>query len=51
MRNGVPKFGNDDPYVDDLAVKIMDDFPRNVAGKTLKRDMRSPYWEGKEAKI
>lgn len=31
-------------------VKIMDDFPRNVAGKTLKREMRDPYWEGKGVK-
>jgi long-chain acyl-CoA synthetase len=29
-------------------VIIMDDFPRNVAGKTLKREMRKPYWEGKQ---
>jgi acyl-CoA synthetase (AMP-forming)/AMP-acid ligase II len=28
-------------------VVIMDDFPRNVAGKTLKREMRAPYWEGR----
>jgi acyl-CoA synthetase (AMP-forming)/AMP-acid ligase II len=27
-------------------VVIKDDFPRNVAGKTLKREMRAPYWEG-----
>jgi acyl-CoA synthetase (AMP-forming)/AMP-acid ligase II len=26
-------------------VVIMEDFPRNVAGKTLKREMRKPYWE------
>ncbi len=30
---------------------IMTDFPRSVAGKTLKRVMRDPYWEDKEAKI
>ena len=27
------------------AVKIMDDFPRNVAGKTLKREMRDAFWK------
>jgi len=27
-------------------VVFMDDFPRNVAGKTLKREMKKPYWEG-----
>jgi acyl-CoA synthetase (AMP-forming)/AMP-acid ligase II len=26
-------------------VVIMEDFPRNVAGKTLKRVMREPYWK------
>lgn len=33
------------------AVIIMDDFPRNVAGKTLKRVMRDQYWAGKDTKI
>jgi len=33
------------------AVLIMDDFPRNVAGKTLKREMREEYWEGRETKL
>ena len=32
-------------------VVIMKDFPRNAAGKTLKREMREPYWEGREQKI
>ena len=32
-------------------VVFMDDFPRNVAGKTLKREMRAPYWEGWETKL
>ena len=27
------------------AVVIMDDFPRSTAGKTLKREMRAPYWK------
>jgi hypothetical protein len=30
---------------------LMDDFPRNAAGKTLKREMRAPFWAGREAKI
>ncbi len=30
---------------------IKEDFPRSVAGKTLKRTMREPYWAGKETKI
>ena len=32
-------------------VLIMADFPRNAAGKTLKREMREPYWAGRETKI
>ena len=27
------------------AVKIMDDFPRNVAGKTLTRELRDAFWK------
>ena len=30
------------------AVVILKDFPRSVAGKTLKRVMRESYWEGQE---
>ncbi len=30
-------------------VVIKDEFPRNVAGKTLKRVMRGPYWKGHDA--
>lgn len=32
-------------------VAIMDEFPRNVAGKTLKRVMRESYWKGREKKL
>jgi acyl-CoA synthetase (AMP-forming)/AMP-acid ligase II len=32
-------------------VVIMDDFPRSAAGKTLKREMREPYWAARERKI
>ena len=32
-------------------VIVMDDFPRNAAGKTLKREMRAPFWEGRDRKI
>ena len=28
-------------------VLILDEFPRNAAGKTLKRELRAPYWEGR----
>jgi acyl-CoA synthetase (AMP-forming)/AMP-acid ligase II len=32
-------------------VIVLDDFQRNAAGKTLKRDLRAPFWEGREKKI
>jgi acyl-CoA synthetase (AMP-forming)/AMP-acid ligase II len=32
-------------------VVIMEDFPRNVAGKTLKRVMREDYWEDRDTKL
>ena len=32
-------------------VVIMEDFPRNVAGKTLKRVMREEYWKEKGTKL
>jgi acyl-CoA synthetase (AMP-forming)/AMP-acid ligase II len=33
------------------SVVIMDDFPRSTAGKTLKREMREPYWKDAGRKI
>ncbi len=32
-------------------VLLMADFPRNAAGKTLKRELRAPYWQGRDAKV
>ncbi len=32
-------------------VSIRDEFPRNAAGKTLKRELRAPFWEGRESRI
>jgi acyl-CoA synthetase (AMP-forming)/AMP-acid ligase II len=32
-------------------VLLMDDFPRNAAGKTLKREMRAAFWEGRGRKV
>jgi acyl-CoA synthetase (AMP-forming)/AMP-acid ligase II len=32
-------------------VVIMRDFPRSAAGKTLKRELRAPYWARRERKI
>jgi long-chain acyl-CoA synthetase len=32
-------------------VAIMADFPRSAAGKTLKRELRDPYWADRDRKI
>ena len=32
-------------------VVIMEDFPRNVAGKIFKREMCEPYWEVKDIRF
>ncbi len=32
-------------------VRIMEDFPRSAAGKTLKRILREPYWAGRDEKM
>jgi acyl-CoA synthetase (AMP-forming)/AMP-acid ligase II len=32
-------------------VIVLDAFPRNAAGKTLKRELRAPFWEGHDRKI
>ena len=33
------------------SVDIIDLLPRNPTGKILKRDLRKPYWEGRESTI
>ena len=32
-------------------VIVLDEFPRNAAGKTLKRELRAPFWEARDRKI
>jgi hypothetical protein len=32
-------------------VIVYEDFPRNAAGKTLKREMRAPFWAGRDRTI
>ena len=32
-------------------VLVLDEFPRNTAGKTLKRELRAPFWEGRAKPI
>jgi acyl-CoA synthetase (AMP-forming)/AMP-acid ligase II len=31
--------------------EFVDEFPRNATGKVLKRELRRPYWEGKERNV
>ncbi|MDI6747939.1 MAG: AMP-binding protein [Rhodocyclaceae bacterium] len=33
------------------AAIILPEFPRNAAGKTLKRNMRDPYWAGRDKQL
>ena len=33
------------------SVDIMDELPRNPSGKVLKKDLRAPYWEGRERQV
>ncbi len=33
------------------AVKFIPALPRNPSGKTLKRELREPYWEGRDTRI
>jgi long-chain acyl-CoA synthetase len=32
-------------------VSFHDEFPRDSAGKLVKRLLRDPYWEGRAAKV
>jgi long-chain acyl-CoA synthetase len=32
-------------------VDLLDEFPRNAAGKILKRELRERYWQGRGSKI
>lgn len=38
-------------YQTPKSVKFIDALPRNPSGKVLKRELREPYWEGRESKI
>ena len=33
------------------SVTVVDDLPRNATGKVLKRQLREPFWAGREATI
>lgn len=32
-------------------VLVLEDFPRNAAGKILKRELRDPFWAGRQSRI
>jgi acyl-CoA synthetase (AMP-forming)/AMP-acid ligase II len=33
------------------SVDVLDALPRNPTGKILKRDLRAPYWQGKDRAV
>jgi len=33
------------------SIALVDELPRNPSGKVLKRELRAPYWEGKERSV
>ncbi|MDN5930362.1 MAG: hypothetical protein L0I24_04755 [Pseudonocardia sp.] len=33
------------------SVDVLDELPRNPTGKVLKKDLRKPYWEGKDRQV
>ncbi|MGI8815248.1 MAG: AMP-binding enzyme [Pseudonocardia sp.] len=33
------------------SVDVLGELPRNPAGKILKRDLRAPYWEGRDRQV
>ena len=32
-------------------VDVIDRMPRNASGKLLKRELRKPYWEGRQRQV
>ncbi|MEN9629744.1 MAG: hypothetical protein RJA10_2971 [Pseudomonadota bacterium] len=39
------------PYKCPKTVDLMDQLPRNPTGKILKKDLRKPYWEGRDRQV
>ena len=33
------------------SVDVIDVMPRNASGKILRRELRAPYWEGRERQV
>src|SRR5882757_9235777 len=33
------------------SIEIVEELPRNLMGKLLKKDLRAPYWEGRERQV
>jgi long-chain acyl-CoA synthetase len=33
------------------SIDIVEELPRNLMGKLLKKDLRAPYWEGRERQV
>jgi fatty-acyl-CoA synthase len=39
------------PYKTPKTVEVIPAMPRNASGKILRRELRAPYWEGKERQV
>lgn len=39
------------PYKVPKSVDVIDALPRNASGKILRKDLRAPYWEGRERMV
>ena len=40
-----------DGIIEEFETGVVDVLPRNPSGKILKRELRAPYWEGRERNI
>ena len=38
-------------YKRPTSVDVLEALPRNATGKILRRDLRAPYWEGRERRV
>ena len=39
------------PYKVPKSVDVIEALPRNASGKILRKDLRAPYWEGRERMV
>ncbi|HMO77238.1 MAG TPA: fatty acid--CoA ligase, partial [Sphingopyxis sp.] len=39
------------PFKAPRSIDVIDALPRNASGKILRKDLRAPYWEGRERMV